>query len=99
MIVGKINMDKVNHEYLFKGQKGHYLDYVMMENKDGTDQYGNDGFVKQDIPKEARDRGERGEILGNWKHLKFDSEKKAAPAAKASAPAASQPEDDAGLPF
>jgi hypothetical protein len=40
-----------------------------MENRDGVDQYGNNGFVVQDIGKERRQAGEKGPIIGNWKHV------------------------------
>jgi hypothetical protein len=69
MISIKINVTKIKKEYMFKGEKGTYLDLTLMDNKDGVDQYGNSGFVVQSLPKEARDWGERGDILGNWKHV------------------------------
>lgn len=53
---------------VFVGQKGHYLELILMDNKDGVDQYGNEGFVTVDVGKQRREAGERGPILGNWKH-------------------------------
>jgi hypothetical protein len=64
----KIDVTKIDKQYFFKGAKGTYCDVTLMSNADGTDQYGNDGFVSQSISKEARARGERGPIIGNWKH-------------------------------
>lgn len=64
MITIKIDVTKIRKEFLHPGRKGTYLDLVLF---DRPDDYGNDGFVKQDIPKEARDAGEQGPILGNWK--------------------------------
>lgn len=67
MISAKINVSKILKDHLFKGEKGTYLDITLIENKEGTDQYGNDYFVVQDLGKEARERGEKGPILGNAK--------------------------------
>ena len=69
MITAKIDVKKIDKAHLFAGEKGTYLDIAMMDNKDGTDQYGNDGFVVQRVSKEAREAGERGPILGNWKRV------------------------------
>jgi len=59
----KINVEKVDKKYLFKGEKGTYLDLVLFESK--NQQYGDTHMVVQSIPKEERDKGERGPILGN----------------------------------
>jgi len=65
----KINVSKIDKDALYQGKNGKYLDLVLFENKDGVDQYSNDGFVVQDLPKSRRDAGERGPIIGNWKHM------------------------------
>lgn len=65
----KINVTRIDKSALFEGKNGKYLDLVLFENKNGPDQYGNHGFVMQDIGKERRDRGEKGPILGNWKEV------------------------------
>jgi hypothetical protein len=67
MKVANINVSKIEKKYLHQGAKGKYMDMVLFENRDGRDQYGNDGFVIQGIAKELRDAGERGPIIGNWK--------------------------------
>lgn len=64
----KLNVTRIDKGGLFPGKKGTYLDVVFMENRDGRDEYGNDGFIVQDLGKEARERGERGPILGNWSY-------------------------------
>jgi hypothetical protein len=69
MITLKINVSKIDKSAIFEGKNGKYCDFVLFENKDGTDQYGNDGFVTQDIGKERRLAGERGPIIGNWKNI------------------------------
>ena len=65
----KIDVKKIDKTALFHGEKGTYLDLTLMDNRDGTDQYGYDGFIVQSISKERRLAGEKGPILGNWKHL------------------------------
>jgi len=63
----KIDVTKIDKTHLFLGSKGTYLDIAMISNHDGTDQYGNDGFVTQGVSKDARERGERGPIIGNFR--------------------------------
>lgn len=67
MRTAKIDVTKIDKSEIYVGQKGKYIELVFFENRDGTDQYGNDGFVSQSIAKSRRDNGERGPILGNWK--------------------------------
>jgi len=73
MITAKIDVTKIDKQYIFtgkvnkEGKTPKYIDLTLIENKGGIDQYGNAGFVAQSIPKEARDRGEKGAILGNYK--------------------------------
>lgn len=65
----KIDVTKIDKTALFAGKNGKYLDAVMRDNKDGTDQYGNDGFITQDLGKERRAKGEKGPIIGNWRRI------------------------------
>jgi len=69
MIVLKIDVKKIDKSLLFTGAKGTYLDAALVENKGGEDEYGNAGFISQSVSKEARERGEKGPIIGNWKHV------------------------------
>ena len=62
-----VDVKKLDKTAFYEGKKGTYVTLRLLENKDGRDQYGNDGFVVQGIPKERRDAGERGPIVGNWK--------------------------------
>ena len=66
-------------------------------NKDGGDQYGNDGFVSQGVSKEARDKGEKGKIVGNYKKIHRPEAPQAKPAAKAKVP--HEPDQDDDVPF
>ena len=98
MIVLKINVTKIDKAHLFEGKNGKYMDLALMENRNGPDQYGNNGFVTQGISKEKRDAGERGPIIGNWKHV--GQTKAPAPPKPAPDPLNGKPpEDDDGLPF
>lgn len=65
----KIDVKKINKDLLFIGAKGTYMDLTLMDNRDGTDDYGNDGFIVQDVGKERREAGEKGPIIGNWRHI------------------------------
>ena len=94
----KINVNLIDKAHLFKGAKGTYLDVTLMENKDGADQYGNDGFIVQDIGKEAREAGQKGPIIGNWRHLQKRTADKPAPVAKKVAPN-DEGLDDSEIPF
>jgi hypothetical protein len=69
MIAVNINVTRIDKTALYQGKNGEYLALVLHENKAGQDQYGNAGFVTQDIGKERRLAGERGPILGNYKHI------------------------------
>jgi len=80
MQVLKIDVTKINKDYLFKtkdkedGTKGAtYLDCAIHENKDGVDQYGNAGFITQSVSKELREKGVKGPIIGNWKNIGSNS--------------------------
>ena len=96
MIIAKIDVTKLDKGHFFKGQKGIYADLVLIPNKDGVDQYGNDGMVKQGVSKEARDKGENGAILGNYKKINRGSNTKAEPKPTAKV----QPDfDDDQVPF
>jgi hypothetical protein len=70
MIAINIDVKKIDKSALFIGKKGTYLNMTLMENREGVDQYGNEGFIVQDIGMARRQAGERGAILGNWKTVK-----------------------------
>lgn len=64
MISISIDYDKIDKTRLFQGKKGTYLDLVLIER---DDQYGNNYMVVESISKEERERGVKGQILGNAK--------------------------------
>lgn len=67
-IIAKIDVKKINKEWLFAGNKGTYLDAVIYEN-DNVDQYGNSHVIKQNPPQEARSQGAKPVIIGNCKWM------------------------------
>jgi hypothetical protein len=61
----KIKTAAILKDRLFVGEKGTYLNITLIETP--NDKYGNDFVAVQDLGKEARERGEKGPILGNAK--------------------------------
>jgi hypothetical protein len=72
IIASNIDVTKIDKNALYKGKKGTYLSITLLENRDGEDQYGNHFMCVQDLGKEARQRGEKGPILGNAKIVVHD---------------------------
>lgn len=95
MISIRITREKIAKEHCYVGKNGTYCDMVLFDNKNGKDQYGNDGFVVQSVSKEARQQGVKGPIIGNWKRVGEDAPAKPKPAAEK--PAAEDPDQD--IPF
>ena len=60
-----INLDKIDKSHIIKGEKGRYMNVRLVNTP--TSPYGHDYFVAQDFPKELREQGLRGPILGNGK--------------------------------
>jgi len=63
----KINVSAMDQARLFSGQKGQYLDATVFVDLDQLDQYGNSGMITQDVSKEEKAQGVKGNILGNAK--------------------------------
>lgn len=100
MITAKIDATKIDKQYLFKGKAREdgtsplYLDIALIENRDGVDQYGNIGFIAQSVPKDVREAGIKGPILGNYKRIEPKSSAGIAQAQRTEAP-----RQDDRLPF
>ena len=62
-----MNVMKIDKDRLVKGGKGKYLNASGFINLVETSQYGDHGFIRQDVSKEEREQGIKGEILGNIK--------------------------------
>lgn len=95
MIIAKIDVTKLDKARFVKGKKGIYADLVLMPNRDGVDQYGNDGFVSQGVSKEAREKGTKGAIVGNYRKINKTPDKGPAPKPKAEP----DPSFDDDVPF
>ena len=63
----KLDVTKIDKARLFQGQKGTYLDATVFIDIDELDQYGNSGMITQDVSKEEKQNGVKGNILGNVK--------------------------------
>jgi predicted KAP-like P-loop ATPase len=72
MVTLKIDVSKIDKAKLFKGEKGVYLNAVLLETPNS--EY-SDYMIVQETTKEEREAGIKGNILGNAKELKFDKEK------------------------
>lgn len=95
-----INVMKIPRDKIVPGKNGKYVGLVLFENRDGPDQYGNNGFVSIDVTKEEREAKVRGVIIGNWKHLGQKPKPPAAPPARKSASVADPDLDpDEDVPF
>jgi len=66
----RIDVTKINKEWLFKGEKGTYLDLALFYNEE-KDSYDNNGMIVQSVPKSIRDKDKtvKGAILGNCKEF------------------------------
>ena len=62
----KVDVTKLLKEHFFKGKKGTYVDLLLIPTPDS--EYGAFMCV-QDLPRELRDAGTKGPILGNAKYL------------------------------
>jgi hypothetical protein len=60
----KIDVKKIDKNRLYVGEKGVYLDAVILM-RDQPDKYGRNGMIVQDVTEEERQNGVRGPILGN----------------------------------
>ncbi len=87
----RIDVQKINKDWLFKGEKGTYLDCVIFYSET-PDQYQTNGMVIQSVPKKIAqdDRNARGPILGNCKDWDTLREK------QTERPPEAQPNSEAG---
>jgi len=96
MINVRINVSKIDKEKLYHGAKGVYLNVCLIETP--NNEYGNDYIAIQELPKEERDAGARGAVLGNAKKLvPLEERQSAKPPANPVKTNPEQPEDQ--IPF
>lgn len=63
-----IDVTKLKKEWFFEGKNGaKYAEIVVIEKQNGPDNYGNTHMVVQGVPKQFRQDGTQGPILGNGK--------------------------------
>ena len=67
IITLKIDVTKIDKARLFKGKSGTYLDCALIPTD--KSRYGDDYIITQSVSKEARLKGERGQIIGNGRIL------------------------------
>ena len=62
----KINLSKIDMARVFNGKEGaQYLDATIFVDLEQLDQYGNSGMITQDVSKDEKQQGVKGNILGN----------------------------------
>ncbi len=95
MRVLKIDVTKINKEYLFQAKAkedgtpgAKYLDCVLNEYKDGVNDRGEAGFISQSVSAELRAKGVKGPIIGNFKDINVGGSKATPPPAARPAPSA-----------
>jgi hypothetical protein len=99
---GNINLANIDKEEFYVSKAGKKsLNFVIWENRDGPDQFGNTHTMQQDISKESRDAGKKGKIIGNLKIDEGESPKpkQAAPVKKPSPSGDWDDNDDNSIPF
>lgn len=90
-----INVTRIDKAHLVEGKNGKYLNVTFWENET-LDQYGNAGFVTQEVSQQAREQGVKGAIIGNWKRVE-PRQAAPKPAPKPASPVLPTTEDD--VPF
>ena len=94
MITARINVNSIDKERLYKGEKGTYLNCVFIETP-GSEY--SDYMIVQEVSKDERQAGQKGAIIGNAKIL---AKKVPSGEGNASDIETGEPEPQAGpLPF
>ena len=69
----KIDVSKIDKKRLYQGEKGTYLDAVLLFDTQ-EDKFGNHGMIVESVTKEEREQKVKGTILGNAKILWEESD-------------------------
>ncbi len=92
---GSINLSMIDKNHIVEGKNGKYLPVRFVNTPDSP--YGNDYMIVQDIPRELRDQGLKGPVLGNGRAFDAQSGKQAQKKAPAEVTVHPSTSDD--LPF
>ncbi len=80
MVTFSINWQKVDQNRHVKGKNGAiYYDFVMIQNRRGRDERGDDGIIKQSVSRKERDEGVEMPIIGNFRIFDRSNEGKPPP--------------------
>ena len=63
----RVDVSKIDKSKLYQGNKGTYLNMTTFVDTEEVDQYGDNGFISQNVSQKERENGEKGRILGNCK--------------------------------
>ena len=88
----KINVNKIEKARLFKGAKGSYLDCTVFIDQANPSQYGDHGFIAQDVSKEEREAGTKGPIIGNVEVFYNENQSQQSASQQAPAPQQAAPQ-------
>jgi len=98
MIIVKLKTNLIDKDRIHRGKKHNYLDLVLIDNKNGRDEYGFDGFVKQGgLTKEEREARVEMPIIGNFTVYESRAQGSAPAPRPTPAPSGGMAEDD--IPF
>jgi hypothetical protein len=77
MIALKLKTNLIDKNRIYRGKKHNYLDIILIENRNGRDEYGYDGIAKQRLTSEELDQAQRPElpIIGNFTFIERKSNK------------------------
>ncbi|MDX1453760.1 MAG: hypothetical protein R3183_14500 [Oleiphilaceae bacterium] len=96
----KIDVTKIDKARLFEGKKGKYLDATVFIDVDNQGQYGDNGMITQDVDKDEKAQGVKGNILGNCKVFwRDDGQAQAAPQQQSSTGQFTDFDDSDSIPF
>jgi hypothetical protein len=71
MIALKLKTNLIDKNRIHRGKKHNYLDIILIENRNGRDEYGYDGIAKQKLTEHELENDQRPElpIIGNFTFL------------------------------
>jgi hypothetical protein len=64
--LAKVDKSRIKTVTKKNGETAKFLNLILVENRDGVDQYGNHGFCSESVSLEERKAGTKGTILGNY---------------------------------